>query len=123
MTETSNRKFSVDEIAGREREFAGRLLFHRDGDDGAVGLRAVGVSSTVDVLEEAQRADAAARAVEQHAVEGVAFADAHLAADDAVERAGVADDVDALDEDARALVHFERDVDDAVFAIALDVRA
>ena len=64
-------------------------------------------SSTVTFAEEAQRADALLRAVEQNAVERVAFVDAHFAANNAVQRAGVADDVDALDEHTRAFIDLE----------------
>jgi hypothetical protein len=65
----------------------------------------------VDVLEEAQRLDLVLRAVDQHAVVGVAFGQQQLAADHVVQRLGVADDVDALDVDARAFLDVEGDVD------------
>src|SRR5690606_19369466 len=48
--------------------------------------------------------------------------DAELAPDHAVEGTGVADDVDALDEDALALLELEDDVDDAVGIVAFDPR-
>ena len=76
----------------------------------------------VDILEEAQRADAGARAVDQHAVEGVAFHQAEFAADHLVEGAGVADDVDLLDIDARALLDVEDQIDGVVVAVARDAR-
>ena len=56
-------------------------------------------------------------------VEGVALDDAELAADHPVERAGVAGDVDALDEDPLALDELEVDVDGAGRLVAGDLRA
>ena len=56
-------------------------------------------------------------------VEGVALDDAELAADDPVEGAGVAGDVDALDEDPVALEDLEVDVDRPGGLVAGDARA
>ena len=67
----------------------------------------------VHALEEAQRLHALAPALDQEGVDGVALGDAELAADDEVLGLLVADDVDALDEDARALLDEEGDVDGA----------
>ena len=75
-------------------------------------------SLDVDVLEEAERFDAGARTVDQHAVEGVAFDETEFAANDLVERARVADDIDLFDVDARALLDVEDDVDGVVVAVA-----
>src|SRR5690606_30066392 len=108
-------------IAGGEGELARRLLFHRDSDDRAVGLRAIGVFDG-DVVEVAQRTHLVARAIQKNPVERVALGNQHFAADNRINGAGVADDVDALDECTRALIDFEHDIDLAVLAIALDDR-
>ena len=55
-------------------------------------------------LEEAQRLQALLGLVDHQRIVGVAFGQPELAADDVVQRAQVADDVDALDVDARTLV-------------------
>ena len=108
-------------IAQAHRQRAGGLLGHVDGQVGAVGL-AAGHVLDVHVLEEAQAANAGARAVNQHAVEGIAFLQAELAADDAVQRAGVARNVDLLDIDARALDDLETQINRMGVLVALDAR-
>ena len=65
-------------------------------------------------VEEAEVLDALARAAQQRGVEGIALVDPELAADHLVERAQIADDVDALDIDPRALVDHVVEVDRAL---------
>ena len=95
-------------VTGTEGQLAGRLLYHLDHDDDPVG-RAAGLGLDLDGLEKAERAQSLARRLDQQAVKGVAFGQAKLAPDDVVLGAEIADDVDALDIDPRALVD---DVDD-----------
>ncbi len=83
-----------------------------DGQIGAVGLAAGNVPD-LDFLEEAQAADTGARAVDQDAVEGVAFLQAELPPDHLVQGAAVAGDVDLFDIDARPLDDLERKIDGA----------
>ena len=59
-------------------------------------------------LEEAKRTQALAGRFDQQAVKGVALGQAELAPDDVVLGAEIADDVDALDIDARAFVDDDR---------------
>ena len=61
-------------------------------------------------LKKAERANGELRAVDQGAVVGVALGHIELSADDVVERRGVADDVDAVDVDARTFLDVERQV-------------
>ena len=68
----------------------------------------------LDRLEEAEVLDALARAPQQGGVEGVAFGEPELAPDDLVEGAHIADDVDPLDVDPRALVDDVGQVDDVI---------
>ena len=72
-----------------------------------------------DALEEAQRLHALAPALDHEGVDGIALGDAELAADDEVLGLLVADDVDALDVDARALLDVEGDGDGAAGGVAL----
>ena len=90
-------------VAGAERQLAGRLLDHLHVEDDAVGRRA-GPALDVDGLEEAQALQALLGPVDHQRIVGVAFGQAELAPDDVVLGARVADDVDALDVDARAFV-------------------
>ena len=69
-----------------------------------------------------ERGQPAAGALDDDAVEGVALVQQQLAADDLVFRAGVADDVDALDVDARTFDDVVGDVERARRLVALDVR-
>ena len=66
--------------------------------------------------------DALLGAAQLGGVEGVAFDQAELAADDLVQGADVARDVDALDEHARPFADLEDDPDGLVFAVAVDAR-
>jgi hypothetical protein len=68
-------------------------------------------------LKKPRRADVVLRAVDQHAVVGVALGHFELAAHDVVQRAGVADDVDAVDVDARAFTDREHHVDGVGLAV------
>ena len=65
-------------------------------------------------LEVAEAVDAVLGVLDLARVEGVALDDVELPPDHPVERAGVAGDVDALDEDPLALDQLEVDVDGAV---------
>ena len=65
----------------------------------------------LDLLEEPEILDALLRALHLVGVEGVALDELEFAADHLVERAHIADDVDALDVDPRSLLHIEGDVD------------
>src|SRR6185437_8153498 len=108
-------------VTGTERKFAGRLFGDGDVERCLVG-RGAGRRLDVDILEETQRTDAGAGTVEQDAVEGIAFDKPHFTADDLVQRARVAGDVDTLDIDARSLVDLQDDVDGAMIAVAADAR-
>src|SRR3546814_4683862 len=63
------------------------------------------------------------RSAQLGGVEGIAFDKLELAADHPVERAHVALDIDALDEDLGAFLDVVDDVDGQVVAVALDARA
>ena len=94
-------KFSTRREAGADLERAGRALGDLDVDvDELVGAAALG--RDVDVLEEAERHDAALADLEVRLVEELALGDLHLAADDLVARLRVAADVDALEVGALA---------------------
>ena len=108
-------------IAGADREFAGRLLDDVDDQDDLVRLGARR-GRDVDRLEETKRFQAPLGALDQHLVEGVAFADVELAADDIVARAGVAADLDALDIGLGALVDRVDDRNRAVLEVAVAAR-
>src|SRR3546814_7199957 len=62
------------------------------------------------------------RSAQLGGVEGIAFDKLELAADHPVERAHVALDIDALDEDLGAFLDVVDDVDGQVVAVALDAR-
>ena len=81
---------------------------------------AAGLGVDLDRLEVAERAQAAARGLDQQPVEGVALGESEFAANHVVLGAEVADDVDALDIDARPLVDHEGDVDAAVDLVAVE---
>src|SRR5690606_18602197 len=107
----------VDRAEARaDRQFAGGLFFDGDVDDGTV-RRAAARLFDLDVLEEAQGAQVIARPLDQRAVEGVALAHHQLAADDAVQGAGVADHIDAVDLDTLAFADMECDVDGVVIGV------
>src|ERR1700730_16874554 len=112
-------------VGGREteaeRQFAGRLFLDLDRDHGAIGRRA-GAVVDLDLLEKSQILDAVLRARHLGGVEGVAFDQAKFAADHPVQRARVADDIDALDIDLGTLVDVEGQVDRVVFAVAGNLR-
>ena len=108
--------------ADSEAEFAGGLLLHVHLDDGAVGGALRGHIDHVHLLEEGEVADALARAAQFGGIEGVALHQAELAADDLVQRAGIAGDVDALDIDPGAFLDIVGDVDGLGFAIARHLR-
>ena len=108
-------------IADTQLQLAGGLLRDINVQDRPVGLRAW-CWLDVDILEEAERANARARAIDQNAVEGIAFHQPEFAPDHLVQRAGVAGDVDLLDVNARSLLNVEHHVDRVLAAIARDTR-
>ena len=108
-------------IAARDREFAGRLLLDVDIDHDPVGRRA-GLVRDLDGLEEVEVLEPPLGAVDQDAIVGIALGDLELAPDHVVAGACVAADVEALDVDARALLHHERHVDDTPGEIAVAAR-
>src|SRR5690606_8333601 len=104
-----------------EGQLAGRLLLHIDLDDGLV--RAVaGNGPDVDLAEVAEILDPLPRSPEPGGVEGVAFDQPELAANDLVESPHVAGDVDPLDEHARAFLNVVGQIDDLVLAVSLKAR-
>src|SRR5205823_1701227 len=104
--------------AGADLERAGRALGDLDVDlDELVGRAALGRHD--DVLEEAERHDAALGDLEVRVVEQLALGDLHLAADHLVAGLGVAADVDALEVRALAARHLERQRDLALVEVDL----
>ena len=87
-------------VARAERQLAGRLLDQLDIENDAVG-RGARPALDLDGLEEAQLLQPLLGLVDHQRIVGIAFRQAELAADHVVPRARVADDVDALDVDAR----------------------
>src|SRR5690606_7611018 len=102
----------VGRVGAAKAERAGRLLLDLDADDGGIRVRTL-AHGDAGVREIAEAPDAVLGGADLARVEGIALDDAELAPDHAVEGTGVADDVDALDEDALALLELEDDVDDA----------
>ena len=96
-------------VAGAERELTRGLLDQLDIEDDAVRRRA-GAAFDLDGLEEAERLQALLGLVDQQRIVGVALGQPELAPDHVVLRAQVADDVDALDVDARTFVDHVGDV-------------
>ena len=86
--------------------------------DSSVGRRSRLVTER-NALEEAQRLHAGAAPLDQEGVDRIALGHAELAADHVVLGLGVADDVDALDKNARALLDAEGDIDGAAGDITL----
>src|SRR6185312_11372271 len=101
---------------------ARRLLLDIDRDDGAIGRAALRIGD-IDLLEEAEIADALLRTPQLRGVERIALDEAEFAPDHRIEGAHVAGDIDTLDEDARTLLHIEGDVDGARLAVTLDLGA
>ena len=114
-------RLAARRIAGADRELAGRLLDDVDDQNDLVRLGARR-RRNLDRLKEIKRFQPPLRALDQHLVEGVAFADVELAADDVVARARVAADLDALDIGLGALVDRIDDRDGAVLEIAVAAR-
>ena len=107
--------------AGADRKLARRLLFDFNVQNCAIRRRA-GFLGDLDLLEVTQAANARARAIDQDAVERVAFHQADLTADDLVQRARIADHVDAFDVDARTLFDLEDDIDGPAVLVAAHTR-
>ena len=108
--------------AGAEAQLASRLLLHVHLDHGLVAGAALLVGD-VDLLEEAEAANSGPRAPELRGIEGIALDQAKLAADNLVQGANVAGDVDPLDVDPRTLIDLIAERYDAIFPIAIDPRA
>src|SRR5260221_10718587 len=107
-------------VAGAEGDVAGALLDHLDLEIGLVRRRS-GRGRDVDLLEEAEVAQALLAAPHLGGAEGVALGETELAADHLVEGARVAGDVDALDINARAFLDVEGDVDREIVLVAPDI--
>ena len=108
-------------VSDTQAQFARRLLFDVDFDDGPVG-RGAGQVLDVDGAEEAQVLQPRARAPQFRGVEGIAFGQAEFAPDYLVERADIAFDIDALDKDLRPLVDIVGQIDDLLLRIAVEPR-
>ena len=85
------------------------MLLDLNIENGAVRRRARKLLD-IHLPEETERSDPDPGPIHKDPVEGVAFGDAHLAANDFIDRAGVAADLHPLHIDARPLVHFEHHV-------------
>ena len=79
----------VRRVTGTEGDLAGALLDHLDLEVGLVGRRA-GRCRDVDLLEEAEVAQALAAAPDLGRREGIAFGQAELATDHLVKSTGIA---------------------------------
>src|SRR5580704_14927802 len=108
--------------AGAKGDVAGALLDHLDFEVGLVGRRPRGCRN-VDLLEEAEGAQALLAAAHFGGAESVTLGEAEFPPDHLVEGAGVARDVDAFDIDARTLLDVEGHVDREIVLVAPDVGA
>ena len=110
------------EVVGRpEAQGAGGLFLDRDIDDHLIRGTAF-TGAHLGGGKQVQGADAFGRLADLARVEGIALDDAELAADHPVKRAGVAGDVDALDEDARPPHQLEFDIQRQLAVVAADHR-
>ena len=76
----------------------------------------------LDIVEVVEVLQPLPRTAHRLGVERVALGQAELAADHLVLGARVADDIDPLDIDARALADIEREIDNVLLAVAVDPR-
>src|SRR6185437_10313866 len=82
--------------------------------------RTAGLRLDLHGLEEAKRAQSLAGRFDQEAIKGVALGEAELTPDDVILGTEIADDVDALDIDARAFVDTEGDVHNVVRLVTIE---
>ena len=108
-------------VAGGERQLAGRLLFQGHVQDHAVRGRA-GLFVDLHIFEEAKTEQPQASLIHHYFIIGIAFSDPELTPDDVILGAVVAGEIDALDVDARALLHDEHHRDRPSHGIAVDPR-
>ncbi len=97
-------------VADAEADVAAVVLHHFDRQQQLVVGRAT-LALELDGLEEAERHDALAGALQEQRVDGVAFRDAQLPSDDVVTGLFVTRDVDALGVEGRAVLDGEVDAD------------
>src|SRR5882757_9623041 len=97
-------------IAGTEGDVAGALLDHLNLEVGLVGRRPRGCRN-IDLLEEAEGAQALLAAAHLGGAESVTLGEAEFPSDHLVESTRVARDVDAFDINARPLLDVEGHVD------------
>ena len=111
-------------VGGREaesqREFPRRLFFNLGSHHRLIRRRSLGICHP-NLLEEAEILDALLRSLHLSSVEGIALDQLELAAYHLVEGTNVANDVDPLDVNLRALLHAESNIDRVIFAISGDV--
>src|SRR5690606_32823394 len=74
-------------------------------------------------VEEVQATEPGAGAAQFGGIEGIALGQPEFAPHDLVEGADIADDIDPLNEYARALANGIGDVDNPLFTVAGDIRA
>ncbi len=115
------QRADVGGVAAADVQFAGRLLVDVGRDHRFVRRRA-GRGVHCHGVEVAEILQALAGAADQRGVERIAFGHAEFAADHLVLGAGVADDVDAFDIDARPLAHVEHQIDGVLGLVARDAR-
>ena len=94
-------------VSDAERQLAGGSLLDLDVDNRPIRRLARNVGD-VNFLEVPEVSDPLARAAELGGVERIALDQAELTPNHPVERANIAEDVDALDIDARAFLNLER---------------
>ena len=90
-------------VTGTERQLARRLFLNFDVEHDAI-LRRSRTALDFDALKDAEAGQPLLGAIDHQRVEGVSFRQAEFAADHVVLGALVADDIDALDIDARTLI-------------------
>ena len=94
-------------VARAEGQLAGGLLLNLDDQTTRSGALPGSVSMSTR-LEEAERAQAPPRRLDEQPIVGVALGETELAANHVVMGAEIADDVDALDIDVRTFVDRDR---------------
>ena len=92
------------------------MLLDRDVDNRLVG-GAAGIVGHIDFLEETEVTDALLRPAHLRGVEGVALYQAEFPTNHLIQRSNVAADIDALDVNARSLLHLVGDIDRAVLGM------
>ena len=122
----ANRKRQDEALDAREArrnlQFASRPFLHIGFKDNLVGRGAGLLFDFQLFLEIAEALQTVAGAAHLDRIEGVAFSQAELAADDRIERDGVAVDLDAFDIDTRRLTDGEGHVHLALVLVAIELR-